>query len=431
MRRLFFIGWLCLLPVGLLAQAADENSREFFDEGIYFFSREDYGEAAYYFRRLLENHPDNSHYNFLLGESYLNIPGSESLAVPFLEKATKSTVEKNKYRGRDYGEDDAPLHAWFYLGNAYRISGRLDDALHAYSTFVNSPYYYGNYNLTVVENEIKSCERAKIIMDSPIDVVFEKLDSTVNSTSAELHVVVSKDEQSMVFIRRLKFYDAILWTTKSNGVWGQPVNLNPLVGSDGEFYPVYLSRQGDELYLVKAGNVSSDIFVSYFRNGTWTKAEMLNRHINTLADETSACLSADSQTLWFTSARKGGAGGLDIYYAHRDNNGQWGKARNAGKTINTPFDEESPYLCNHDEILFFSSRGHYTMGGYDVFFASRDGKTWKTPVNIGYPISNTADNKGYVPVQAGKAGYIAVINDKDGTAEDIFRVVLKSHIPAP
>jgi tetratricopeptide (TPR) repeat protein len=421
-----------LLLISILSAQSREDLIESFDEGDYFFVRREYSEAAYYFRKVVDSHPNNAHYNFRLGECYMNIPGSEALAISCFEKATTHTVAKNKYRSRDFSENSAPIHAWFYLGNVYRLNNRLKDALIAYNTFINSPLYYNSYNVNVVENEIKSCERAQIIMDSPVDAFIDALDTVINTSAAELSPVVSGDGQTMVFVRRLKFYDAILLTSKQGDTWSQIENLNPQVGSDGDFYPVSLSYNGNELYLVKTSLDNSDIYVSYLRNATWTKAEPLNKHINSKTNETWASVSGDGKTLWFTSARKGGQGGLDIYYSRRDDNFQWGAAKNAGKVINTPFDEESPCLTNNNQLLFFSSKGHYSMGGFDIFYTKSVGKTWKEPVNIGFPINNTADNLGYIPLDNGRTGYY-VRNNAAGeqSSEDIFRVTLKSTYPLP
>ena len=200
------IGWVFFLPC--MGQAR-QDAREIFEDGLFFFNRGDYKEAAYNFRRLAEQFPDQSNYQYKLGECYMNMPGSECLAVPCFETAVKHTVPKQKYDRKAFEETDAPLHAWFYLGNVYRVCNRLSDALFAYTTFVNSPYYEGNYNLAIVENEIKSCERAKIIEDNPIAMTEQLLDTIVNTPAAELHPVFSAEGNTLIFVRRLKFYDAI------------------------------------------------------------------------------------------------------------------------------------------------------------------------------------------------------------------------------
>jgi tetratricopeptide (TPR) repeat protein len=217
--RILYLVFLIIPFSDYLNAQPREDKRELFEEGIYFFTREEYTEAAYYFRSILEKEPDNSHFNFRLGECYMNIPGSETLAIPYFEKAVKNVTNKNDYHAKELSERKAPLHAWFYLGNVYRIAGKLSEALNAYNVFINSPDYYGNYNINVVENEIKSCERAKIIMDSPVDAIIEPMDSLINTQASELYPVVSSDEHTMVFVRRLKFYDAILCVTKIGSTW--------------------------------------------------------------------------------------------------------------------------------------------------------------------------------------------------------------------
>jgi tetratricopeptide (TPR) repeat protein len=410
-----------LLPV--LAQVQNyELLKEYFDDAEYFFNREEYNEAAYYYKKLLEAFPDNANYNFKAGECYLNIPGEEVKAIPFLEKSIKSVVEKKKYRKRLFEENNAPLHAYYYLGNAYRINNQLDKALECYKTFIASPFYPGNYNDEIVENEIQSCERAKIIQDSPVSLTEIIFPDPVNTSAAEIHPVVSADEKTIIFIRRLKFYDAVLQCQLTDTGWSTPLNLNPLIGSDGDFYPACLSFDGNELYLVKNSPEGKDIYVSYYKDNTWTKAEKLGKSVNSKADETSASISEDGQFLYFASNRQGTKKGLDIYISKRNANNQWGKARNAGRIINTPFDEDNPCVTNKGQTLYFCSKGHFGMGGFDLFYTIHEGKKWSEPVNAGFPINTTANDNNMTVLSGGKVIYRSKINGSNNTSEDIFKV---------
>jgi hypothetical protein len=429
--RQFYGSLLCLFLLSSATAQTKEEIAEDFDDAEFFFNRGEFKEASYYYKKVLDRYPENANFNFKLGECYLNISGEESKAVPYLEKASKSTVEKKKYKSNSIEEKNAPLHAFFYLGNAYRISNQLDKAMNAYETFINSPYYYGNYNENVVENEIKACERALIIRDSPIKMVEELLPDPLNSASSELHPVVSDDEKTIVFVRKLKFYDAILLCHYDGTRWSQPVNLNPLLGSDGDFYPACLSGDGKELYLVKTSPGGGDLYVSFFRDSSWTKAEKLGNSVNSGSNETSAFLTADGQWLYFSSDRAGGKGGLDIYVAKRIAGNQWGKAKNAGKTINSGFDEDSPCLTNQGNTIYFSSKGHYSMGGFDLFYSAKNGRKWSVPVNAGYPVNSTADNNSLVVRQGGKIIYGSKINTADQTSEDLYKYVVSSNLPLP
>jgi tetratricopeptide (TPR) repeat protein len=430
MRQVSIISAFFLFIISATAQTKEEIL-EFFEDAEYFFAREEFEEAAYYFKKVLAYSPDNANYNFKLGECYLNIPGAESKAIPYFEKAITRIVEKNKYNSKSFEERNAPLHAYFYLGNAYRIDNQLDKALTVYNTFISSPYYYGKYNETIVENEIKACERAKIIQDSPVNLTEELLPDPLNTDASESLPVVSADEKTVIFIRKLKFYSAIFLSQKEGIDWSQPQNLTPFIGSDGDLYPACLSNDGNELYMVKTSSRGSDLYVSYYRDNSWTKAEKLGNTVNTNSNETSACLSEDGQWLYFSSDRRGSKGGLDLYIAQRKPDNQWGKAKNAGKTINSKFDEESPCLTNQGKTLYFSSRGHYSMGGYDLFYTSREGKKWSIPVNAGFPINTTADNKNMAVLQGGRIIYLSKIDTTDNTSEDLYKIQVSSYLPHP
>lgn len=123
--------------------------------------------------------------------------------------------------------------------------------------------------------------------------------------------------------------------------------------------------------------------------------------------ESNACISPDGQKIFFTSDRKGGLGGLDIYVSEKVGN-DWGPARNLGPGINTAYDEESPIMLADGKTLYFSSEGHQNMGGFDIFYAvQQPNKMWSTPVNVGYPINSTGENLLYVPYKDGSEAYYA------------------------
>jgi tetratricopeptide (TPR) repeat protein len=421
---------LIALFVSNLALYAQADPEELFSEGEYFFLSEEYEEALYYYKQLVETYPDHANFNWKVGNTYLQIPGQEFLAIPFLEKAVART--SIKYRKRKFKEKNAPHHAWFRLGNAYRYNNELDKALETYDIFVNSKDYEGNYNLRIVETEIASCNQAKIIQDDPVNAIFTKLGNPVNTSADNMHAVISGDGNTMVFVTELKFYDAIHLSVRSDGKWTPPVVLNPQVGSDGDFYPTALSYDGRELYLVRRVEGNNDLYVSRLGDNFWSKAVPLNGLINTRADENHASLSSDGNTLYFTSARRGGAGNLDIYRSTRPAGGDWGEAVNLGTTINSEEDEDAPFLTADGKRLVFCSRGHFNMGGYDIFYSElqEDGR-WTDPVNIGYPINTTGDDLFYQPVGNGFQGYMSKVDRKGPLTFDIYHVEIRDKNALP
>lgn len=399
--------------------------KDIYQEGDGFFQAEDFKEAIYYFLQLEQNGYINPNIQFKIGTCYLNIPGEEIKAIPYLQEAVKHIT--SKYRTKDMSEKQAPLHALFFLGNAYRINNQLDKALEVYDKFTKSPGYDGNYNLNIVEVEIKACERAKIIQDAPIDIDWHNPGEPINTSSAETNPTLSGDGKVLAYLTRLTFYNAVYVSRKLEGKWQVPENINPQILSDGDFYPTALSFDGSELYLVKKSITNSDIYVSVLKDGKWSVAKALNDNINSSKHETYATITADNKTLYFSSNRHGGRGGFDIYKSVRDMNNDWGKAENLGKSINTKQDEISPSVTLDGKTLYFSSKGHYNMGGFDVFYSTKiDDKKWSLPLNIGYPLNTTNDNIGFQVAGDGKSGYISRISPDGFGKEDIYEVEIKS-----
>ena len=418
---------ILLLPTVLNGQQA--KKKELFQDGEEYFQSEDYSEAIYYFLQLEQMGNINANVKYKIGVCYMNIPGEETKAIPYFEEAVKHITLK--YKPKSIDERQAPLHTLFYLGNVYRMDNQLGKALEVYDKFVNHQGYEGTYNTGIVETEIKACERAKIIQDSPVDVKWQNLGVTINSPSSETHPVVSGDETVLIFLTKLKFYSAVYFSKKNGDSWSSPENINPQILSDGEFYPTAVSYDGKDLYLVKKGTKNMDIYLSHYVNGEWTVAKPLNKNINSSSDENAATITKDGNTMYFTSNRSGSRG-FDIYKSVKEADGEWGKAENLGKVINTKGDEATPSISPDGKTLYFSSVGHYNMGGMDIFYSvlQKDG-TWSLPSNIGYPVNTTTDNVGFQTIGDGSIGYISRIAPDGVGKEDIYRAEIKGKFIQP
>ena len=122
----------------------------------------------------------------------------------------------------------------------------------------------------------------------------------------------------------------------------------------------------------------------------------------------------DGKTLYFTSNRAGGYGGLDIYKSERTRGGDWGPAMNLGPVINSKYNEDTPFITADGNTIYFSSMGHYNMGGYDIFYSTRlDNGQWSKPINAGYPLNTTHDDLFFTPVGDGAYAYYAKYNIDD------------------
>ncbi|MBL7884701.1 MAG: OmpA family protein [Bacteroidia bacterium] len=152
-----------------------------------------------------------------------------------------------------------------------------------------------------------------------------------------------------------------------------------------------------------------DIYYSDFVNGEWTEIKKVEGINDPIYWDSQPSLASDGITLYFSSDRKGGRGGVDLYKTIKDKTtGLWSKPENLGPTINTPYDEKSPFIHSDFETMYFSSDGHPGIGGFDIFYSRKgeDGK-WSEPKNIGIPINTVGDDLGFFVSTDGKLGYFA------------------------
>jgi len=408
---------LLLSPATGLAQ--DETPEELFEDGDFFYARGDYEEAAYLYRQLVTKEPGNHNARYKLGMAYLNIEGQESLAIDQFLKASENTTIK--YRQNYYPMKQAPHHTWFYLGNAYRIDNQLDKALEAYETFKAHKDFEKHYNVRITNEEIKAVERAKIIQDAAVEVYAACYEEPINSGNTEYNAVISANGKVMVWLNSQKFYEAIMMSTKRNGKWSAPVNITPQVGSDGDMIPTGLSADGKVLLMARQREYDSDIYISEFDGSLWSPAKPVPGEVNSIFTELHASFYPDGSKMLVTSDRRGTLGGMDIWISSLKEDGTWSEPVNAGSVVNTETDETSAYISPDGSQLLFSSKGHFNMGGYDIFQSDvkADG-TFGFPFNIGYPINTTNDNLYFVPLKDGNRGICCIRSDEGVGDKDIW-----------
>lgn len=421
MTRLVF--YLTTILFSLLFSVASGQTkselREKFFEAEAFALYEEWQEALPGYLELLQLFPENNNYKYRIGMCYLNIPGQKEKALGYLQDAVQNINEKYK-EGR-FKETGAPYDAIYYLANAYQITNQLDKAIETYQEFYNG-MDVKMYDTTIVKLQIETCHNAKKLMNYPLYLKEVNQGETVNENFSEFNPVVSADESVMVFSKKLQFYTAPFFTKKVNGEWTPPVQLIEQLLID-EGISTSISPDGTELYLYKSDNYDGNIYVSNYVDGRWSPAVKLNDNINTNYWESHASVTSDGKTLYFTSNRKGGYGGLDIYMSKKDSTGTWGPAVNLGPGINTPYNEETPFLDKTNKTLFFSSRGHFNMGGHDIFYSTlMENGEWSTPVNMGYPVNTTDDDVFYSPVGEGYIAYQSKFDDRGYGQQDILRL---------
>ena len=417
MKRVILIFWQLLVAFLLFSiattKAQETDYRTIFSDAEYYFLFNDFAEALPLYQKALEQKPDNANLQYRIGLCYLNTPGEKHKAIPYLEQAVQNITPT--YLEGSYKETKAPKNAYFYLGEAYRVVENIDKAIGAYSTFRELIDTKDVYSLDYVDQQIEACKRAIKMMEQPLKIDLEQV-KLFDTDKYIFCQVVSADEQTMAFTTKEKFYDAIYVSRKkSDGTWGPPINISLDLNAEGEVFTTSLSPDGNTLYLFKNDRGIGNVYRSTFQNGKWQPAVKLGKTITSRNWETSASTSPDGQTLFFSSNRKGGYGSLDIYYSKLLPNGEWGEPQNIGPTINTPYNEESPFLSRDGNTLYFISQGHSSIGGYDIFFSEKIGDNqWSAPVNLGYPINTTDDDMSFFPLDNNSALVTMVQKDNPG-----------------
>jgi hypothetical protein len=396
------------------------NNKETFLEAESFFLHEEFSEALPLYVQLKETSPWNYNLDYRIGRCYIAMPSEKMKAIAYLEKAVKH-VTKDYTEGK-FSEEMAPQDAIFYLGDAYRINNQLEKAIATYKLF-KTKASSKTYDLKLLNNQIESCQRAIEAIKKPIDVDKTNLGKDINTRYSETNPVVTPNEDVLVYATKLPFYDALFYTRKIDGQWTKPINIIPELGVDGDCFPTCISYDGNELFLYRSNDYRGDIYVTNYKNGKWSKIRKLNNNINTKYWEAHASLSRDGKTLYFSSNRDGGFGGLDLYKSERTDGENWGPAVNLGSVINTRYNEDTPFILLDGKRLYYSSDGHESIGGYDIFYSDLSPKgVWLKSKNLGYPVNTTDDDLFYCPIRDGSIAYMAVYEPNGFGRFDIVRL---------
>jgi outer membrane protein OmpA-like peptidoglycan-associated protein len=419
MKKVILIPFILLSVFQIAGQTVEMSElKEFFLDAEFFFAQEEYNDALYDYMELYNNgYSDNANINYRMGVCYLNIPGQKDKSISFLNVATNNVTAK--YKAGSFKETRAPVDAWLFLGNAYRVNNQPDKAIEVYTHY--KTLTKSADEIKYADQQIESSKTAIQFMSEPMAIRKTNLGSPVNTNSSNFKAVVSGDGRRLVYMNELPFYDAVYFSTFINQAWTEPVNITPQIESDGDQYVSSISFDGSTLYLTREGNFDCDIMTSRFENDKWTKSVPIGGNINTKYWESHASVSEDGKTLYFTSNRKGGPGSMDIFVSRLNEAGQWGEPVALGENINTVLNEDTPFITDNDSLLYFSSQGHITMGGYDIFCSRLlPSGTWSEPENLRYPINTTDDDLFYYPWHNGKIGYLSVYEKEGIGKEDIY-----------
>lgn len=413
MRTIFILVTLLLAACGGTQKLKSEKAGSSLEVCMDLYRDENLIEAL----ECLANIPDsdkNTTFYDLTGSIYQKKEDYLRAADAFREAVRKDTTGKNTF-------------LYFKLGESYWENHQYTKAGESFSQFdkmVENPHPEIRKKL---EYYLRSFKTAEELYKNPRSYDLVLLPEEINSSDQELGVSMTYDRRTMVFTRRDHQEDLFI-TTKKENEWQQARPMDALNTPMNEGAAA-ISGDGQSLVFTACnrpdGAGSCDLFYSRLSDTGWTKPVPLTE-VNSRHWDSQPTLSPDGRALIFSSERPGGFGGRDLWLTVLDQNDHWIRPINLGPEINSPGNEENPFLHTDEQTLYFTSDFWPGLGGRDIFMAHREkGNLWSPPRNLGYPINSSEDESGVIVTSAGDTG---IISSARGGRFDLYSFALDPEI---
>jgi hypothetical protein len=413
---------ICFLAVIQLAfsQAKGKGTGNTIEDADEHFGHKNYLMAIPIYKSELKKDPNNKKLLLKLGICFINTKISREEAVKHLEQYTK--------------DPKADEDGWLYLGRAYHLSNRIDDAIEAYTKFKTLKPKRENE----VANYLKQCSNAQKLMNQPVNVTFQNLGKDINSEDPDYYPFVDANEIFLAFTSRRKenvggkkvevdgYHSSDIYFSKvENGKWSKATNAGRLINGALDEQVVGLKSDGLEMYVyLDHIDKFGDIYISKRNDlkSDFPKPKILDPIVNEKI-ETSGCLSEDGNVMFFARREKI-EDQSDLYICRKLPNGKWAMPMKLPSTINTNLNEDFPYLSNDGQTLYFASEGHNSIGGYDLFKTTWNSEenTFTTPENLGFPINSTDDDRNICVTPDNRVAYISAFRPGGFGDLDIYRI---------
>jgi outer membrane protein OmpA-like peptidoglycan-associated protein/tetratricopeptide (TPR) repeat protein len=368
--------------------------------------------------------PNNAELNYKIGDCYL-ASDEKQKSIRFFQKS----VSLN-YKIRP------DIH--LKLARSLHINYRFDEAIEQYDKYRKtvSPDDL-RVSGEMIQKYIEECNTGKLLVADSVRVFIDNV-SELNTEYADFGAVVSADESFMAFTSRRpgsiggkldqfnQYFEDVYYTTKEDGRWSAPRNIGEPINTKDHDAAVGMSADGQTLFLYY-GKTGGDIMMSEKKGDSWLRPEVLAKSINSsTGNENSASFSFDNKTIYFTSDnsdRVTNYGQHDIFKVTIDEKGRWGKPENLGPIVNSKYSEVDVFMHPDGRTLYFSSDGHNTMGGFDIFKTElQDDGSWSKPENLGYPINTPQDDRFFVAIGSGRRAYYSSAREEGKGSHDIYMI---------
>ena len=384
----------------------------------------DYYGAIRVLRELEKSNPNNDAVFYRSGQCHYQLKNYEDALIA-LEKSAQLDENSN-------------LDKYYYLGLTFQIKGKLEESKQAFNKYLEKETK-DKTKIEISKNKIKQIDFASELIKKPIKVTIKNLGEDVNTEYPEYNPSISADGNVLIFTSRRpdteggmkdendnKFLEDIYiaYRDSISGKWQQAERVPGNLNTDNHDANTSISPDGKTIFIYRNMGYkgSGQIYFSKQNNaGKWGAAKPLEGDVNTSYFESSACLTPDGKYMYFVSERKGGKGMGDIYRA-KGKKTTFNNAENLGSPVNTDDDEIGIFIHPDGKTIYFSSNGHESMGGYDIFKSTLEKGKWSKPENLGYPINTPGDERFFVLSTDGTKAYYTSTG-QDGLGDlDIFEI---------
>lgn len=399
----FLLATACLyLSFPLLAQ--DGNWKKLSKSADQLYATGNYEEAANYYLEAYKNKPSKSGFLYQVADCYSQLR--------FYSKSAQFYKELVDHK-------DFPL-AGLQYARALKQNGNYEDATAAFKKFlVNYKGENSNDYIKIIKTEIDGCEYALSDQSNEGEWIVEHLGENINTMANEVAPLPFEDG-ILYFTSTMEGFSKIYRSHIQDGEWSKamlpkfPTFENQHV-SHGTFTPdnqrFYFTLCNNSEFDVVDGKC--DIFVTVRKNSEWTKPRKLREYVKlegTTATHPYVMFDGNTEVLYFSSDRKGGKGGMDIWFMTRHIDSpeyDFTLPKNAGNNVNTSGDEITPFYDEEEGLLYYSSNGHSSIGGFDVFKSMGSMSKFSKAQNLGRPINSSADDYYFIQNDSRTGGFVS------------------------
>jgi tetratricopeptide (TPR) repeat protein len=366
-----------------------------------------------YLLAITYNH-SNPQLNYKTGAACLFSDNKEE-ASGFLLKALEADSEVS---------DDILL----LTGRALQFSGMYPESIVKLEGYLTSKKSSKEYT-ALARKWISECKSALNVTNDTLLVEIENIGTEINSDADDYSQILTSDGKSLIFASRRqieksagnfddsKFDENIFISVLDSVKWNAAVSSGKNITTKFCETPLFISQANDEIYLYAGYENGGDILVSERnKKGEWKLPTDISFNITTSGSETSFAISPSGNEIYYVSdTYKKGEGGKDIFYLKKLTDKKWSKPLNAGALINTEYDEESVRFSKSGDTLWFSSKGHNSIGGFDIFYSPKNSAgEWDSVRNFGYPVNTPWDELFYHPSPENDSSFFFVSNRSGG-----------------